>query len=192
MSNVVMGLVANAPYLAEYVGWLFDGDCLNGGPGSEGCDYGEKFDKWAAENGYEVSGDAYQVPSLLAAVFAHRPGGKVPTRKPAGVGAGVSGNYRGTFFKAHPHLKGKVWVHHAVEQQVLTKYPGLFSKSEINSIENLRGIPKSTNADLHLGRIRVLWNGFYRTHSSPTRQQVLDYATFIDDFVGNEFTPRIR
>ncbi|MFK4222766.1 RHS repeat-associated core domain-containing protein [Streptomyces sp. NPDC019890] len=118
--------------------------------------------------------------------------GAIPTRVPASVGSSTSSNYRSTFFKANPSLKGKVWVHHAVEQQVLSKYPGLFSKSEINSLENLRGVPKSVNGDLHLGRIRVLWNGFYKTNKNPTRQQVLDYATFVDDFVGNEFSPRIR
>ncbi|MFE0040333.1 RHS repeat-associated core domain-containing protein [Streptomyces sp. NPDC059015] len=118
--------------------------------------------------------------------------GAVPTRVAATVGNSTSNAYKTTFFAAYPKLKGKVVVHHAIEQQVLTKYPGLFTKSEIHSLQNLRGIPKGVNGDLHLSRIRIMWNGFYKTTKSPTRQQVLDYATFIDDFVGNEFTPRVR
>ncbi|WP_423836167.1 RHS repeat-associated core domain-containing protein [Streptomyces cathayae] len=185
------GLVSNVPYTAEYVGWIFDSDCRGGGgPGTPGCDYGSQFDNWIASHGYDINSDAYQVPNALAAIFLHN--GRVPVRKSATVGASTSSNYRGTFFKAHPNLKGKVWVHHAVEQQILTQYPGLFTKSEINSLENLRGVPKSVNSDLHLSRIRILWNGFYKTHPNPSRQEVLNYATFVDDFVGNEFTPRIR
>ncbi|MGW0827428.1 RHS repeat-associated core domain-containing protein, partial [Streptomyces sp. NPDC002845] len=191
--NILYGLVSNLAYTAELAGWIFDGDCRNGGAGTPGCDYGAQFDAWVAAQGYDVNSDAYLVPSFLAALFFHKDnGGGVPRRKPATVSTSATNNYKSTFFKAYPHLKGKVIVHHAVEQQVLKKYPGLFAKSEINSIDNLRGIPKSANPDLHLSRIRVLWNGFYKTNSAPTRKQVLDYATFVDDFVGGEFDPRIR
>ena len=65
-------------------------------------------------------------------------------------GVATTNNYKGTFFNVNPSLKGKVVVHHAVEQQVLKKYPGVVKNSEIHSIENLRGIPKSLNSDLHL------------------------------------------
>lgn len=44
-------------------------------------------------------------------------------------------------FKAFPWLKGKVVVHHAIEQQVLKRYPGLFTKADIHALDNLRGIP---------------------------------------------------
>ncbi|MER5384449.1 RHS repeat-associated core domain-containing protein [Streptomyces sp. NPDC002688] len=76
--NLVVGLISNVPHFAEYFGVLFDGDCWNGGAGAPGCDYGTQFDNWAAKNGYDVSGDAYQVPTFLAAVFAHRPSGTRP------------------------------------------------------------------------------------------------------------------
>ncbi|CAM5506676.1 MULTISPECIES: RHS repeat-associated core domain-containing protein [Streptomyces] len=191
VGNTVLGLVANAPYLAEYLN-VFDSDCWHGGPGAPGCDYGEQFDRWAEKKGYNPSGDAYQVPSVLAAIFLHNENGGIPRRKPASLGTSVRSNYRATFFKAYPNLKGKVWVHHAVERQVLKEYPGLFTSNELNSLENLRGVPNAVNRDLHLSRIRILWNGFYKTHPNPTRQDVLDYATFIDDFVGGEFTPRVR
>ncbi|WP_406368423.1 hypothetical protein OG788_46220 [Streptomyces sp. NBC_00647] len=71
-------MISNVPHFAEYFGVLFDGDCWNGGAGAPGCDYGTQFDNWAAKNGYDVSGDAYQVPTFLAAVFAHRPSGTRP------------------------------------------------------------------------------------------------------------------
>ncbi|MHA5048805.1 RHS repeat-associated core domain-containing protein [Streptomyces sp. SD15] len=78
------GLVSNAPHMAEYAGWIFDGDCRgNGGPGSPGCDYGAQFDNWVAGYGYDTSSDAYQVPSALAAIFSHRPG-SVNAGKPGG------------------------------------------------------------------------------------------------------------
>ncbi|MEV0975430.1 ricin-type beta-trefoil lectin domain protein [Streptomyces sp. NPDC049915] len=122
--------------------------------------------------------------------------GDIPTRRPAAVGSGapVSADYRANFFNANPSVKASngYWVHHAVERQVLKRYPGLFSIDELNAPENLRGIPSSVNSDLHLSRIRILWNGFYNTHPTATRQEILDYATFIDDFVGGEFEPRLR
>ncbi|UUU30804.1 RHS repeat-associated core domain-containing protein [Streptomyces sp. CA-210063] len=69
------GVVSNVPHMAEYGGWIFDGDCRNGGgPGEPGCDYGAQFDNWIAGHGYDTSSDAYQVPSALAAIFGHRPG----------------------------------------------------------------------------------------------------------------------
>ena len=51
-------------------------------------------------------------------------------------------DYKEVFFKEHPELRGEVWVHHGVEQQVLTKpqTKGLFSYEEMHSLDNLRGI----------------------------------------------------
>ncbi len=61
-------------------------------------------------------------------------------------GVSTSGNYRGTFFAANPGLKGQVVVHHAVEQAVLNRFPGVVTKSEMHSLENLRGIPVNINS----------------------------------------------
>ncbi|MCZ4083353.1 putative T7SS-secreted protein [Streptomyces antarcticus] len=117
----------------------------------------------------------------------------VPTRQGASVGYTDSFSYKKTFFAEHPELKGKVVVHHAIEQQTLNRYPGLFKPEEIHSIENLRGIPKGDiNSRIHLSEIRVEWNRFYESHPNPTRQEVLDHATKIDDKLGNWFSPRIR
>ncbi|WP_018349385.1 polymorphic toxin-type HINT domain-containing protein [Longispora albida] len=117
----------------------------------------------------------------------------IPTREPATVGSAASHNYKETFFKANPGLRGNVVVHHAIEQQVLRRYPGLFSPAEIHSLQNLRGIPKGTvNNRAHLSEIRKLWNGFYDSHPNPSRKEVLDFATHVDDSLGNFFKPRRR
>lgn len=112
----------------------------------------------------------------------------------AGGGGGAApvtnaNNYRETFFAAHPALRDKVIVHHAVEQQVLKRYPGLFTETEIHSLKNLRGIPKSISPDLHLSKIRRAWNEFYRAHPSPKKQDVLDFAARLDRQFGAVFEP---
>ena len=98
-------------------------------------------------------------------------------------------NYKKTFFDAYPHLEGQVVVHHAIEQQILRRYPGLFTEAEIHALNNLRGIPKNVNSDLHLSRIRKDWNKFYKSHPKPTKQQVIDYAAQLDRRYGGQFNP---
>ncbi len=104
-------------------------------------------------------------------------------------GKSTSKNYKETFFEAYPETRSKVIVHHAVEQQVQKRYPNLVSDSELHSLENLRGIPKEKNSDLHLSKIRKEWNRFYKTNPTPTKQQLLDKATSIDKQFGVEFNP---
>ena len=101
-------------------------------------------------------------------------------------------SYRATFFAANPTLKGKVWVHHAIEQQVLKKYPGRFTEMEIHALDNLRGIPKTINSDIHLSKIRKEWNAFYKDHPKATRQQIINKADEIDDMFGKQFTPALN
>lgn len=116
-----------------------------------------------------------------------------PTKgQPASFGNSTSTNYKKTFFDAHPETKGEVVVHHAVEQQALDRYPGLVSESEMHSLQNLRGIPKSINNDVHLSQIRKSWNQFYRANPSPTKQQLLDHATKVDNQFGHLFNPPVR
>lgn len=126
-----------------------------------------------------VTAEGFQV--VLPVAMAVQPGQGAPT--------GGAANYRETFFAAHPASRGKVVVHHAVEQQVLTRYPGLFTEAEIHSLNNLRGIPKSMNPDLHLSKIRRAWNDFYRSHARPTKQEVLDFAAYLDKQFGALFDP---
>ena len=111
------------------------------------------------------------------------------TRQPASFGSAADSDYRGTFFGAHPQLQGQVVVHHAVEQQVLRRYPDLVSESQMHSLENLRGIPNELNNTVHLSAIRKEWNRFYKANPNPTQQDLLDKATEIDGAFGSQFNP---
>jgi len=147
----------------------------------------------AERENYRAAGAAGVKTVVLgtaAVVGAAQGVGALTGRSAAGAG-GASGafNYRETFFSAHPHLRGQVVVHHAVEQQILKRYPGLFSESEIHSMNNLRGIPRTVNPDVHLSQIRRAWNEFYRSHPRPTRQQVLDFAAELDARFQSVFQP---
>jgi hypothetical protein len=117
-------------------------------------------------------------------------GAKKLTRATLGVASRL--DYRRTFFEAYPHLKGKVVVHHAVEQRILNKYPHLISEMEMHSLENLRGIPLELNADLHLSKIRRSWDDFYLQYPHPTREQLLRKASEIDAHFGHLFLPPVN
>ncbi|MCR6706491.1 MAG: hypothetical protein NVV66_17995 [Cellulomonas sp.] len=85
-------------------------------------------------------------------------------------------------------------MHHAIEQRVLKRYPGLFTEAELHSLGNLRGIHNDVNSDVHLSKIRMMWNRFYAEHpagSGVTRQDFLDYARHIDQQLGGSFTPPV-
>lgn len=84
-------------------------------------------------------------------------------------------------------------MHHAVEQSVRTRYPHLnITDAEMHSLENLRGIPKEMNPELHLREIRKAWNEWYKSNPAPTKQEVLDFATNMDDRFGHLFVPPVR
>lgn len=110
----------------------------------------------------------------------------------AAFGRATTNNYRQTFFESFPHLRGEVVVHHAVERQALIKYPGVVAEAEIHSLQNLRGIPKALNPEVHLSKIRLRWRDFYRTHANPTKRALLHQATLIDNEFGHLFRPRVR
>lgn len=109
----------------------------------------------------------------------------------ASFGKALSKNYRKTFLDANPNLKGEVVVHHAAEQQIWTRYPSLVAEDEMHSLQNLRGIPKGLDNLLHKIVFRFEWDKFHASHPQPTRQQVLDYVTYIDKQYGHLFNPPI-
>ena len=118
------------------------------------------------------------------------------SKRGATLGQATTNDYRSTFFAAHPELeefKSEIIVHHAVEHGVLTKFPGVVTEEEIHSLENLRGIPKGVNTEVHLRQIRIEWNRFYRpfidTDTVPTKAQLLQKATEIDSIFGSRFVP---
>lgn len=99
--------------------------------------------------------------------------------------------YVSTFEAATGVSASDVWVHHAVEKGVMGRYPGRFEWSEIHSAENLRGIPRTINSQLHLSSIRIAWNKFYTTHPQATREQILQQASEIDRVFGFLFKPEV-
>ena len=115
-----------------------------------------------------------------------------------GFGTAVRIDYAKTYRDHYPQFIDAIGqIHHAVEQGVLTKYPGVVSLEEMHSLVNLRGIPKGeVGSRLHQSQIRLAWDGFYQKMTSegrfPTKQELLDFARKIDDDFGDLFVPRIR
>jgi len=57
----------------------------------------------------------------------------------------------------------------------------------------LLGIPKDLNSDIHLSKMRIIWNRFYKENpNTVTKEQLLKQATEIDDMFGDMFDPPIR
>jgi len=106
-------------------------------------------------------------------------------------GRAASTDYRATFFAANPEPEGQVVVHHAVEQQTLKLYPSQVTEAEIHSLENLRGIPKDINSQVHLSQIRKEWNQFYLANPNATQAQLLQKAAEIDAKFGSQFRPPV-
>ena len=100
-------------------------------------------------------------------------------------------DYKATFFAVYPDLKSQVIVHHAIEQQVLKLFPGLFTETEIHDIANLRGIPKFDNPDVHLSLLRKEWNKFYSELNGriPSKAEVYLKVQEIDEKFGFRFLP---
>ncbi|MGN7117515.1 hypothetical protein [Lysinibacillus odysseyi] len=101
-------------------------------------------------------------------------------------------DYKKTFFNEYPDLKGSVVVHHAIEQQISKRHPNLFTLEEIHALENLRGIPKEINSDIHLSKIRRDWNRFYRNNPNPTKEEVISYMIELDKKYGENFNPPVK
>jgi hypothetical protein len=83
-------------------------------------------------------------------------------------------------------------IHHAIEQQVLKRYPGVASKAELHSLQNLRGIPDAIKNEVQDRLIREAWDEFYKRHPVvATQQELLDWATHIDRLYGPQFDPPV-
>ena len=105
--------------------------------------------------------------------------------------------YRKTFFEAYPNLKGEdLVIHHGIEQQVLDRFKDIFTFEEIQDITNLRGIPIEINSEVHLSKIRKIWDDFYADILDgiiePTKENFLKKRKEIDDLLGDQFKPKIR
>jgi hypothetical protein len=137
----------------------------------------------------EISSSAFDT-ALMASLLARDSSAIKYTG--AKVGWTKSKNYRKTFSDANPKINMSDYViHHSVEQDVLNRYPGLFTVEEMHSIENLRGIRNEFDINLHKKVFRYEWDEFYKAHKTATRQQVLEYATELDKKYGHLFDPPI-
>ena len=58
-------------------------------------------------------------------------------------------------------------VHHAIELQVLDKYPGVYTEAELNSLRNMRGIQPENAGKLQL-------------HNSAIRSKIDDTYRYLD------------
>ncbi len=83
-------------------------------------------------------------------------------------------------------------IHHAVEQQVLRRFPGAFTRAEINSLSRLRAIPRGIfNSRVHLSRIRRMWNELYEQlerralTALQQRTAILRYMESVDGFISH-------
>lgn len=81
-------------------------------------------------------------------------------------------------------------IHHAIEQQVLKRFKGVFTRAEINSISRFRAIAKGTyNARVHLSKIRRLWDQMYDAirgaslSVSQQRRALTQYMQHVDKFI---------
>jgi hypothetical protein len=101
-------------------------------------------------------------------------------------------NYSPKFKSQFPELGGKIGpVHHAVPQDVLTRYPNLgITQDQMHSFENLRGIP--SNGTLDHQTLTNYWQAFYNSNPNASVDDLLEYTKFIDDEFGHLFMPPIR
>ena len=148
----------------------------------------------------KASVSLYRVAKMAAKVKPRVP------RVEASFGQAPTGkHYTDVFYEGNQKLnlnRSDYEVHHAVEQKVIdVEYPGLVSEAEMHSLQNLRGIKRGlvdplTGKEFHRSTIRMQWNRFYKDYKSlgrwPTKQELLDFATHIDDVYGHLFTPPVR
>lgn len=81
-------------------------------------------------------------------------------------------------------------IHHAIERQVLTRYPGVFNQREINDFGNMRGIPTENAGlkQLHNRSIRDQWDYHYRKLDATIVENGLEpgtpeYNQFVRDYL---------
>lgn len=70
-------------------------------------------------------------------------------------------------------------VHHAIELQVLDRYPGVFNASDLNAFNNMRGIATEVaqRRQLHNSKIREMWDRHYRTLDDQIARRGLEPGT---------------
>ncbi|MBK8209067.1 MAG: hypothetical protein IPK78_03075 [Rhodospirillales bacterium] len=97
-------------------------------------------------------------------------------------------------------------VHHAIELQVLDRYPNVFSEPELNAFQNMRGIETelASRRQLHNSKVREIWDRHYRridrevdglglkpgttSYNNFVRRNLEEARNEIDHVVGQFFT----
>ncbi|MFF2165528.1 RHS repeat domain-containing protein [Streptomyces sp. NPDC058175] len=144
--TIVLGLLRNLAYTAGFVDQTFDTDCWGDNQVAGGCAHGEEYDKWVADQGYDVESDTYLVPGVMASFLLRLKSGTGagPTVKPIRqVGPWTRSDIgRGTRGLAPKRAGGNIEIHHADQM------PG----SAIHELE--RNVHRGPGTDLHRNR----WN----------------------------------
>lgn len=97
--------------------------------------------------------------------------------------------YRETYLTAHPEYRNyhkPFEVHHRIPQDILEKYPNLFSHREIHDAQNLVGISYDTKAHTP---IKGIWKDFVQAHDKPSREDIIDFANKIDGVYKRHYLP---
>ena len=70
-------------------------------------------------------------------------------------------------------------VHHAIEVQVLSRYPGVYTVGEINQFQNMRGIPPEVRrcTQLHNSKIREILDRHYAALDDEIARRGLQSGT---------------
>jgi hypothetical protein len=70
-------------------------------------------------------------------------------------------------------------VHHAIEVQVLSRYPGVYAEGDINQLSNMRGIPPELGrrTQLHNSKIREILDRHYRALDDEIARRGLQPGT---------------
>lgn len=101
-------------------------------------------------------------------------------------------NYRDAFFNAHPGLipiADRLVIHHGLPKWILKEYPGLFTATELNKPEMLRGIYRGVNDELHNSIMHKAWLKFKLKYPKPSRMDILRMLESLDTKYGHLFAP---
>jgi hypothetical protein len=98
---------------------------------------------------------------------------------------GPAENARDRFNSLQPNYANRLGVgpggqvHHAIELQVLDRYPGAYTERELNAFQNMRGIPPENvgRRQLHNSKIRSVWNRHYAELDADLARQSLKPGT---------------
>lgn len=103
-----------------------------------------------------------------------------------------SRNYNPKFKERFPEVADQVsQVHHAIPREIEYNF-NLVSNSDINSLENLRGMPSQAFHSVITEHWRVWLKPYKDTGTKPSMDFLREKAKWIDDNFGSQFIPPVR